>query len=148
MPLLPHRLERLHSGRIEIGHVDDLVIGASETCSTRSYGLQLVYYVMAAGLELREVPIAFADRTKGKSKMPKLQILHGTADLVRLVAQKYGRSDRSLAPDICTDEPCSACGNRVLAMHGERRDAGVTFKCLHCHSVQTSVPAVELDAAS
>jgi hypothetical protein len=69
MPLLPHRLERLHSGRIEIGHVDDLVIGASETCSTRSYGLQLVYYVMAAGLELREVPIAFADRTKGKSKI-------------------------------------------------------------------------------
>ena len=77
-----------------------------------------------------------------------LQILHGTTDLVRLVAIKYSRSGRSLAPDISTDEPCTACGNRVLAMHVERRDAGVTFKCLHCHSVQTSAPAVEFDAAS
>lgn len=85
------------------------------TASGYSYGVELVYYLRKIGVELREVPIHFVDRTRGKSKIPKLQIFRSAYDLLLLA---LGRLDRrkDLQPDEFVSDTCAECGDRVLAM--------------------------------
>jgi len=53
-----------------------------------SYGVQLIYYLRKLGVELREVPIHFVDRTRGASKIPRVQILWSALDLVKMGAKR------------------------------------------------------------
>ena len=52
-----------------------------------SYGVQLIYYLRRAGVQLREVPIHFTDRTHGASKIPRMQIVLSAVDLLELAAE-------------------------------------------------------------
>mgnify|MGYP001360176958 CR=1 FL=1 len=49
-----------------------------------SMGVELVWYMKKLGAEMHEVPIHFKDRNKGKSKLPKNQILISVFDLFKL----------------------------------------------------------------
>lgn len=85
------------------------------SASGYSYGVELVYYLRKVGVELREVPIHFVDRTRGKSKIPKLQIFWSAYDLLRLALGRLNRR-KDLQPDTLIEDACIACGDRVLAM--------------------------------
>lgn len=80
-----------------------------------SYGVELVYYLRKAGVELREVPIHFADRAHGASKIPKWQIIKSAFDLFLLGLRRLNIL-RDLQRDVFVDDHCGNCGDRVLAM--------------------------------
>jgi SAM-dependent methyltransferase len=80
-----------------------------------SYGVELVYYLRKTGVELREVPIHFVDRTRGASKIPKFQIFQSAFDLARLALGRLNRL-KDMQPDSFVDDACTACGDRVLSM--------------------------------
>jgi len=87
-----------------------------------SYGVQLMYYLRRAGVEIREVPIHFTDRTQGASKIPRAQIVLSAVDLLNLVSKRL-LIFRDLEPDTFVHDVCSNCGDRVLAMkHRGSRD--------------------------
>ena len=119
-----------------------------------SYGMQLVYYLTMAGIELREVPINFARRATGKSKIPKAQLVRSALNLIQLVFYKHTKSDDFYAPDLGCDASCINCGQQALVMYGNRHSRGSDintvqhlsvkpagevplFKCLHCHCLQS-----------
>ena len=80
-----------------------------------SYGVQLIYYLRKRGVDLREVPIHFVDRTRGASKIPRMQILLSAIDLVKLAAKRLNFA-RDLSSDTFVNDACANCGDRVLAM--------------------------------
>jgi dolichol-phosphate mannosyltransferase len=80
-----------------------------------SYGVQLIYYLRKRGVDLREVPIHFVDRTRGTSKIPRLQILLSVIDLAKLAAKRFNFA-RDLRSDVFVNDACVNCGDRVLAM--------------------------------
>jgi dolichol-phosphate mannosyltransferase len=80
-----------------------------------SYGVQLIYYLKETGVQLREVPIHFVERTHGTSKIPRMQILWSALDLVRLAVQRFSFV-RDLRPDCLVNDACLDCGDRALAM--------------------------------
>ena len=89
-----------------------------------SYGVQLIYYLRKCGVELREMPFHFADRTHGASKIPRWQILLSVVDLMILTARRFNPY-RKPTPDTFVDDACPHCGDRVLAMkHLGNRRAG------------------------
>lgn len=87
-----------------------------------SYGVELVYHLRKNGVELREVPIHFVDRTHGASKIPRFQIFKSAFDLTLLGLRRLHLT-RDLSRDEFVDDPCVSCGDRVLAMKhfGSRR---------------------------
>lgn len=99
-----------------------------------SYGVELVYYLRKSGVLLQETPIHFADRLHGASKIPKLQIINSALDLVKLSLLRL-KPNRDLSPDELVDDPCSSCGDRVLALklRGNRENAdappSASFRC-------------------
>src|SRR5262249_47503224 len=80
-----------------------------------SYGVQLIYYLRRAGVQLREVPIHFTDRTRGASKIPRMQIILSAVDLLKLASKRL-LFFRDLEPDTFVQDRCLNCGDRVLAM--------------------------------
>jgi dolichol-phosphate mannosyltransferase len=80
-----------------------------------SYGVQLIYYLRKRGVDLQEVPIHFVDRTRGASKIPRIQILLSAIDLVKLAAKRF-KPARDLSRDTFVNDACANCGDRVLAM--------------------------------
>jgi dolichol-phosphate mannosyltransferase len=103
-----------------------------------SYGVQLVYYLRRAGIELREVPIHFTDRTHGASKIPRMQILLSALDLFKLASKRL-LVFRNLDPDTFAQDACANCGDRVLAMKHrgsrdralleQRSDSAAAYQC-------------------
>ena len=85
------------------------------SASGYSYGVELIYHLRKAGVELREVPIHFVDRTRGASKIPRLQVFMSAFDLLRLAAKRFSLG-RDLKPDEFVDDACVSCGDKVLAM--------------------------------
>jgi len=85
------------------------------SASGYSFGVELIYYLRKLGVELREVPIHFTDRTHGRSKIPRMQILYSALDLVGLGLRRWYFL-RDLEPDKLIRDPCGNCGDRVLAM--------------------------------
>ena len=86
-----------------------------------SYGVQLIYYLRKLGVDLREVPIHFIDRTRGASKIPRVQIVWSAIDLLKMGLKRLNPL-RDLQPDHLTWDACANCGDRVLAMkHFGRR---------------------------
>ena len=75
-----------------------------------SYGVQLIYYLRKLGVDLREVPIHFVDRTRGASKIPRVQILWSALDLVKMGAKRLNPL-RDLQPDHFTWDACANCGD-------------------------------------
>ena len=131
-----------------------------------SYGVQLIYYLRKLGVELREVPIHFVDRTRGASKIPRVQILWSALDLAKMGAKRLNPL-RDLQPDHFTWDACANCGDRVLAMkHFGRASASqpddssssvaayrctsvaggrgypAVYICLHCGLAQVPASAV------
>lgn len=80
-----------------------------------SYGVELVYYLRKCGVELREFPIHFSDRTRGASKIPRMQIFASAFDLLVLGIRRLGMF-RDLTPDTFVEDSCPNCGDAVLAM--------------------------------
>ena len=80
-----------------------------------SYGVELVYYLRKCGVELREFPIHFSDRTRGASKIPRMQIFASAFDLLLLGIGRLGVW-RDLKPDVFVNDTCPNCGDAVLAM--------------------------------
>ncbi len=80
-----------------------------------SYGVELIRCLRGAGVELREVPIHFVDRTHGASKIPRMQVLWSAIDLAKLMARRLLRG-QTREPDVPASDACVACGDRVLAM--------------------------------
>jgi DNA-directed RNA polymerase subunit RPC12/RpoP len=104
-----------------------------------SYGVQIIYYLRKAGVDLREVPIYFTDRTHGKSKIPRIQILLSAFDLLVLAAKRIEFA-RDLKPDVFVQDACTNCGDRVLAMQNALDPSGRNiYQCLRCNTKQ--VPA-------
>ena len=50
--------------------------------------VEFIFYIDRAGLKYIEVPIHFKDRFKGKSKIPKLQIIYGGLKLIELFIKR------------------------------------------------------------
>ena len=46
--------------------------------------IELFFYIYYSGLKCTEIPIHFKDRSKGNSKIPKLQIIYSIFKLVKL----------------------------------------------------------------
>jgi 2-polyprenyl-3-methyl-5-hydroxy-6-metoxy-1,4-benzoquinol methylase len=132
-----------------------------------SYGVELVYHLRKAGVELREVPIHFVDRTRGASKIPRLQIIRSAFDLFILGLRRLNIL-RDMQPDVFVEDACPNCSDQVLAMKhfGARHEKGVpgsaqdhdayrctavgeksyppVYTCLHCGLEQvpkSSIPA-------
>lgn len=51
--------------------------------------MEIVFYINNANLKLDEVPIAFHDRCKGESKIPKFQIFYGAIKLFELFFKRF-----------------------------------------------------------
>jgi dolichol-phosphate mannosyltransferase len=96
-----------------------------------SYGVQLIYYLRKAGVELREVPIHFADRKGGLSKIPRMQIVVSAVDLLVLGLRRLNPF-RDLKPDKAIDHACPVCHDLALAA------APATLVCLRCGSEPSS----------
>lgn len=80
-----------------------------------SYGVELIYYLRKCGVELREHPIHFSDRTRGASKIPRMQIFKSAFDLFSLGIRRLGIF-RDMKPDVFVNDRCPNCGDAVLAM--------------------------------
>jgi DNA-directed RNA polymerase subunit RPC12/RpoP len=85
------------------------------------------------------VPIHFVDRTRGASKIPRIQIVFSAIDLLKLAANRLNIA-RDLKPDVFVNDACTNCGDRVLAMN-DRDDPSddPIYTCLRCNTEQ--VPA-------
>jgi dolichol-phosphate mannosyltransferase len=107
------------------------------------YGVQLIQALHRAGVALVEVPIRFADRTRGASKIPKLQILWSALGLARLALERL--APRRAAPVGWTEAACQGCGDHALvARRGPRvarrlqgSSAAPSHHCLRCGLRQT-----------
>ncbi|MCR9106617.1 MAG: methyltransferase domain-containing protein [Gammaproteobacteria bacterium] len=105
-----------------------------------SYGVELVYYLRKCGVQLREYPIHFSDRTRGASKIPRMQIFASAFDLLLLGVGRLGIF-RDMKPDVFVTDACPNCGDSVLAMkhYGSRseRDSQVDIdeEQLRCTAV-------------
>ena len=51
--------------------------------------METVFYISKNNLQYAEVPIVFKDRYKGKSKIPKLQIIYGGLKLIELFLKRF-----------------------------------------------------------
>jgi SAM-dependent methyltransferase len=109
-----------------------------------SYGVELIYYLRKCGVELREHPIHFSDRTRGASKIPRMQIFTSAFDLLILGLRRFGLH-RDLKPDVFVDDACPNCGDAVLAMkhfgsrtQADAENSAVTEEQLKCTAVGSS----------
>jgi dolichol-phosphate mannosyltransferase len=101
--------------------------GLVETIANDGYGFFLTCAVgfVRAGLKIVEIPIHFRDRDHGVSKIPRLEIIRGAVNLLRLVLQP----DRSFPPRRLqpAGDTCADCGQpyRTVLPAGAMR-------CLAC----------------
>ncbi len=111
-----------------------------------AYGVQLIFLLWRNGVALKEVPIHFADRVHGRSKIPKVQIIRSAVDLGRLAFQRLFRRKPG-TPERLVPDACAICGDRVLVgKYAASRRAETTSdaRAFRCTSVGTSrsIPAV------
>lgn len=95
---------------LRAARLDRVPAGLVETIDNDGYGffLACVARFARAGLKLAEVPIHFRDRQHGQSKIPRLEILRGAANLGRLAVR---RGPWRPAPGAIGDgAPCPDCG--------------------------------------
>ena len=96
-----------------------------------SLGVKLVWFMNKLDADLIEVPIHFRDRTKGKSKIPKLQIFISFFDLIILkfndlfIKQKFYENNETYNFAI----KCNNCSNNFFTLRKKN------FKCLVCNNI-------------
>ena len=96
-----------------------------------SLGVKLVWFMNKLDADLIEVPIHFRDRTKGKSKIPKLQIFISFFDLIILkfndlfIKQKFYENNETYNFAI----KCKNCSNNFFTLRKKN------FKCLVCNNI-------------
>ena len=54
-----------------------------------SFFMETIYQVYNSGYSIKEVPIIFADRTKGVSKIPKIETLRTLKNLFLIKIRKH-----------------------------------------------------------
>lgn len=93
-----------------------------------SLGVKLVWFMNKLNADLIEVPIHFRDRTKGKSKIPKLQIFISFFDLIILkfndvfIKQKFYENNQTFN----FEKKCNNCSNSFFTLRKKN------LKCLVC----------------
>jgi dolichol-phosphate mannosyltransferase len=128
---LARRLLRLpmseYTTSLRAAKLDRVPDGLVECIANDGYGFFLTCAVefARAGLKIAEIPIHFRDRDHGVSKIPRLEILRGAANLMRLIVQRR-RQPRAHAPQPAGDR-CPACGApyRIAMPSG-------ALRCLAC----------------
>ncbi len=112
---------------LRAARLDRVPAGLVETIGADGYAFFLVCVVRLArqGLAIAEIPIHFRDRSHGVSKIPRLEILRGAKNLLRLAAN---RRAADFAPLLGPDESrCPACEGPYRVMV-----AGSRPECLAC----------------
>ena len=95
-----------------------------------SLGVKLVWLMKKLDANLIEIPIHFKDRNKGKSKIPKLQILVSFFDLISIrlkeifIKQKFYEINKTYNFEI----KCNKCNESFFTL--EKRE----YKCLICNN--------------
>ena len=105
--------------------------------SSRSQGyvcfMETVWGTHCGGATISEVPIHFADRRHGKSKIPRGEIFNGLRKLVQLFAARLLGKRWRVPPAILLNRPCEYCGLRMLIERyprsGERTIDASGFQC-------------------
>tara|TARA_Y100000816_G_C25984335_1_gene514071 strand:- start:70 stop:909 length:840 start_codon:yes stop_codon:yes gene_type:complete len=93
-----------------------------------SLGVKLVWFMKKLNANLIETPIHFKDRNKGKSKIPKLQILISFFDLLSIkikdtfITQKFYKINKTFNFEI----KCKNCNESFLTLRKKN------YKCLIC----------------
>ena len=93
-----------------------------------SLGVKLVWLMKKLNANLIETPIHFKDRNKGKSKIPKLQILISFFDLLSIkikdtfITQKFYETNKTYNFEI----DCNNCNKSFLTLKKKN------YKCLIC----------------
>jgi dolichol-phosphate mannosyltransferase len=112
---------------LRAARLDRVQPGLVEAIDNDGYGFFLACVVRfaRAGLTVVEVPIHFRDRQHGLSKIPRLEILRGAANLARFAAM---RAPARPPPGAIGDgAPCPDCG-RPYRVPGD----GGGMRCLAC----------------
>ena len=95
-----------------------------------SLGVKLVWLMKKLNAKLIEVPIHFKDRNKGKSKIPKLQILISFFDLISIklkeifIKQKFYEINKTYNFEI----KCNKCNKCFFTLERKK------YKCLICNN--------------
>ncbi len=95
-----------------------------------SLGVKLVWLMKKLNANLIETPIHFRDRNKGKSKIPKLQILISFFDLISIklkeifINQKFYEINKTYNFDI----KCDKCNESFFTLERKK------YKCLICNN--------------
>jgi dolichol-phosphate mannosyltransferase len=112
---------------LRAARLDRVPAGLVETIDNDGYGffLACVTRFARAGLGIVEVPIHFRDRQHGQSKIPRLEILRGGANLARLALQRGPW--RPTSGGIGDGAPCPDCGRSYRI---PLPDGGI--RCLAC----------------
>jgi dolichol-phosphate mannosyltransferase len=107
--------------------LDRVPAGLVETIPNNGYAFFLTAIVRLARQRLRiaEIPIHFHERDSGASKMPRLEILRGTANLLFHVLHR--RPFVPAAGDAVALPSCSRCGSLYVV-----RSPGGSATCLNC----------------
>jgi dolichol-phosphate mannosyltransferase len=112
---------------LRAARLDRVPEGLVETIVNDGYGFFLTCAVgfVRAGLRIVEIPIHFRDRDHGVSKIPRLEILRGVSNLLRLALQPNRPfSPRRVQP---AGAVCDDCGQPYRTI----MPAGAT-RCLAC----------------
>jgi len=105
--------------------LDRVPAGLVEGIARQGYGffLNCVVQLAREKLVIAEVPIFFRNRHGGKSKIPRLEILRGVANLLWLAIYRRP-AKRSALPDFA----CPACGGRYRVIM--KSDEALCLECL------------------
>ena len=119
-----------YTNSFRAARLDRVPAGLIEAIPNDGYAFFLMATVLLArqGLRLTEIPIHFYDRHSGASKMPRMEILRGAANLLYLTFHR--RPFEPKASTTVASVNCSQCGEPyVVAI----RNGAAT--CLRCMSV-------------
>jgi dolichol-phosphate mannosyltransferase len=103
---------------LRAARLDRVPAGLVEGVTSQGYGFFLKCVVRFARekLAITEIPIHFRNRHRGESKIPRLELLHGMANLLLLTVDR-----RSAKRCMLPDSACPACAShyRVAMKSGE-----------------------------
>ena len=92
-------------------------------------GVRLIWLMKKLNVNLIEVPIHFKDRTYGKSKIPKFQIIFSLYDLLAMkfkdifLKQKFYENNNTFNFNL----KCPNCDNSFLSLKKNKK-----YSCLVC----------------
>ncbi len=94
-----------------------------------SLGVKIVWFMKILGADLIETPIHFKDRNKGKSKIPKMQIIISALDLIIIkLSEKFTRRNLNISnKSYSFEKTCDACKSNFFSQFKHN-----IFRCLVC----------------